>query len=95
MLVGAKREHDERDLQALQQHPLESDRKGIAVKARELRASRARGDILIFLNNDTIVDDPDWLTVLVSYASQEGIGAVGAKLLYADRTVQPLLPHYQ
>ena len=41
-----------------------------------------------FLNNDVEAFDPDWLTEMVGLASQPGVGAVGAKLLYPDNTVQ-------
>jgi len=51
-------------------------------------AASAQGSILLFLNNDITVLNPEWLTVLVSHAIQPGIGAVGAKLLYPDRRVQ-------
>jgi glycosyltransferase involved in cell wall biosynthesis len=48
----------------------------------------ARGEILVLLNNDTLVIEPGWLRELVSHAARPGIGAVGAKLLYKDRTIQ-------
>jgi GT2 family glycosyltransferase len=48
----------------------------------------ASGDILVLLNNDTRVIDPNWLRHLVRYASQDRVGAVGPKLLYPNRTVQ-------
>ncbi|MFX1802673.1 glycosyltransferase [Paraburkholderia sp. A1RO-5] len=48
----------------------------------------ARGDILVLLNNDTEIIDPTWLSKLVAYAVQPGVGAVGPKLLFGDRTVQ-------
>ncbi len=51
-------------------------------------ASEARGDVLLLLNNDIVVLQPDWLTVLVSHVVQPGVGAVGAKLLYPDGRVQ-------
>ncbi len=51
-------------------------------------AKSATGDILILLNNDTEVLDRQWLRKLVCYASKTEIGAVGAKLLYPDRTIQ-------
>lgn len=50
--------------------------------------AQATGDILVFLNNDTLIIQPDWLTRLVDAASVADVGAVGVKLLYADRTVQ-------
>jgi GT2 family glycosyltransferase len=48
----------------------------------------AHGDVLALLNNDTEVIDGVWLTELVSYATMPSIGAVGAKLLYPDGTIQ-------
>jgi GT2 family glycosyltransferase len=51
-------------------------------------AEQARGEFLCLLNNDTEVIDPGWLNALVMWGTQPGIGAVGAKLLYPDRTIQ-------
>lgn len=47
-----------------------------------------RGDVLCMLNNDTEVISPGWLTAMVRHAVRPHVGAVGAKLLYADRTLQ-------
>ncbi|MCJ2086073.1 glycosyltransferase family 2 protein [Methylobacterium sp. E-005] len=51
-------------------------------------AAAATGSILLFLNNDIEVLEPDWLTEMVRHAVRPEIGAVGAKLLYPDRTIQ-------
>src|SRR5207302_10546635 len=51
-------------------------------------AAAARGDWLLFLNNDTCVLTPDWLEQMLTVAAQPGVGAVGATLLYPDGTVQ-------
>ena len=51
-------------------------------------AAAARGAILLFLNNDVEVIEPGWLREMVSIVLDPGIGAVGAKLLYPDRTLQ-------
>lgn len=49
----------------------------------------ASGELLLFLNDDTKVLQGDWLDRLGGYAQLEHVGAVGAKLLYADaRQVQ-------
>jgi glycosyltransferase involved in cell wall biosynthesis len=48
----------------------------------------ARGEVIVLLNNDTEVAEPQWLEILVSHALRPGIGAVGAKLLYPDQTIQ-------
>jgi GT2 family glycosyltransferase len=51
-------------------------------------AAAASGDLLLFLNNDTEAINPDWLEAMVKLAVQPGVGAVGAKLYYADDTIQ-------
>ena len=51
-------------------------------------ASHADGEYLCLLNNDIEVLDPDWITELVREAAQPGVGAVGARLLYPDRSIQ-------
>lgn len=48
----------------------------------------AQGDYLLFLNNDTEILEPEWLSHLLLYAQQPDVAAVGPLLLYADRTVQ-------
>ncbi|XKR48472.1 glycosyltransferase family 2 protein [Enterococcus faecalis] len=51
-------------------------------------AKKAHGEYLLFLNNDTEVITENWLTLMVSFAQQERIGCVGAKLLYPNNTIQ-------
>ena len=51
-------------------------------------ADEAKGDYLLFLNNDTEVIAPDWMDTMVAYCQREDVGVVGAKLLYPDDTVQ-------
>lgn len=51
-------------------------------------AARARGQILVLLNDDTEILDGDWLREMVSLACRPDVGAVGAKLYYPDGTVQ-------
>lgn len=51
-------------------------------------AREASGDILIFLNNDTVVLTPDWCMELAAHAMRRDVGAVGARLLYGDGTIQ-------
>ena len=50
--------------------------------------AKATGAYLLFLNNDTEVISPDWLEAMLEQAQRPSIGAVGAKLLYGDGTVQ-------
>lgn len=51
-------------------------------------ASVAEGEVLVLLNNDTEIISSNWLDIMVSYAMQPHVGAVGPKLLYEDNTVQ-------
>jgi O-antigen biosynthesis protein len=44
--------------------------------------------VLAFLNNDVEVITPEWLTEMVSHALRPEVGAVGAKLLYPNGTLQ-------
>ena len=53
-----------------------------------LAAGQARGELLALLNNDIEVISAHWLREMVSQALRPGVGAVGAKLLYPDRTIQ-------
>ena len=53
-----------------------------------LAAREARGEFLLFLNDDVEIIEPDWLDALLAHAERPEIGAVGARLLYPDRKVQ-------
>jgi len=51
-------------------------------------STHANGSYLLFLNNDTEVIAPDWIEAMLEQAQRPPIGAVGAKLLYGDETIQ-------
>ncbi|MEK7201983.1 MAG: glycosyltransferase family 2 protein [Patescibacteria group bacterium] len=51
-------------------------------------AGQAKGDYLLFLNDDTEVTSSDWIEAMLEYAQRADVGAVGAKLLYPDKTIQ-------
>ncbi|ASV95703.1 MULTISPECIES: glycosyltransferase family 2 protein [Enterococcus] len=57
-------------------------------RINNLAAEKASGKYLLFLNNDTEVIEPNWMTTMVSYAQFDRIGCVGAKLYYPDDTTQ-------
>lgn len=57
-------------------------------RINNIAAKSANGKYLLFLNNDTEVINPDWMTILVSYAQFSHVGCVGAKLYYPDNTIQ-------
>ncbi|GJL81930.1 MAG: hypothetical protein DHS20C01_15640 [marine bacterium B5-7] len=51
-------------------------------------AAEARGEYLVFLNNDIEIITWQWIEELLCQAAQQGIGVVGGKLFYPDNTVQ-------
>lgn len=51
-------------------------------------ASEARGSILCLLNNDTEVISPDWMETMARHLMQEGVGVVGALLLFPNASIQ-------
>ncbi len=53
-----------------------------------LGAKHASGQYILLLNNDTEVITVNWMEELLMYAQREDVGAVGAKLYYADKTIQ-------
>lgn len=53
-----------------------------------LAAAQARGQVLLFLNNDTQLVETDWLTSLLRHALRPEVGAVGARLEYPDGRVE-------
>lgn len=57
-------------------------------RLNNLAGYKSTADILIFLNNDTTVNDPSWIHKLVSQAKILDVGAVGCKLYYPDNTIQ-------
>jgi len=49
---------------------------------------RSRSDFLLLLNDDTEVITPEWIESLLMFAQEPAIGAVGAKLRFADGRLQ-------
>lgn len=51
-------------------------------------AKEAKGEYLLFLNNDVEILTPDWMEEMLQSCQQENVAAVGAKLYYPDDTIQ-------
>jgi GT2 family glycosyltransferase len=79
-------------LAALGRHPrarvLSFDQPFNYSRINNVAAAQARGDLICLLNNDTEVISEDWLEEMAGLLMRDDVGAVGAKLLYADKTVQ-------
>src|SRR5262249_4712002 len=50
--------------------------------------TQARGSVLLFLNNDIEVCQPEWLEELVGHILRPEIGGVGPKVLFPNETIQ-------
>ena len=48
----------------------------------------AKGEYLLFLNNDVTVITKGWLREMLGVCERKEVGAVGVKLLYPDNTIQ-------
>ena len=51
-------------------------------------AKEAKGEYLLFLNNDVEILTPQWMEEMLQICQQEPVAAVGAKLYYPDDTIQ-------
>lgn len=49
---------------------------------------QAHGDVVVLMNNDIEIVEAGWLREMVSHALRPEVGAVGARLLYPDGTLQ-------
>jgi GT2 family glycosyltransferase len=57
-------------------------------KINNYAVTQTKGEYLLFLNNDIEVISSDWIDAMVEQAQRPPIGAVGALLLYPDRSIQ-------
>jgi GT2 family glycosyltransferase len=57
-------------------------------KLNNVAATHAANDVLLFVNNDTVVEDSAWLKRIGTFVVRSDVGAVGGKLLYPDGTIQ-------
>ncbi|MBK8805186.1 MAG: glycosyltransferase family 2 protein [Bacteroidales bacterium] len=49
---------------------------------------QAKGEYVLLLNNDIKVISDNWLEAMLEHIQTDNVGAVGAKLLYKDKTIQ-------
>lgn len=49
---------------------------------------QASGEFVLLLNDDTTIISPRWLSQMVGYGQMDDVGAVGARLYFADGTIQ-------
>jgi GT2 family glycosyltransferase len=77
------------ELQSKKRVDILSDEREFSFSAINNRAAKnAKGEFLLFLNDDTEVIHPEWLAEMVQIAVQDRVGVVGAKLWYPGYTLQ-------
>lgn len=65
------------------------DEKGFNYPAiNNLGVKQAKGEYILFLNNDTEILNKDCIEELLGYCMRSDVGAVGARLYYEDGTIQ-------
>lgn len=57
-------------------------------RINNLAVQRVNTDYVLFLNNDTVISEPKWLSRLAGYLSLPVVGVVGARLLYPNYSIQ-------
>jgi GT2 family glycosyltransferase len=57
-------------------------------RINNLGVSRAEGEFVLLLNDDTEVISGGWLEAMLEHAQRPEVGAVGAKLVYPDGRIQ-------
>lgn len=57
-------------------------------RMNNLGVRETAGEYILFLNDDTKVIDEKWLAAMASRLSEDGVGIVGAKLLYRSSALQ-------
>ena len=50
--------------------------------------AHAKGEYILLLNNDTVMINPDAISEMMGFVRRKDVGAVGARLYYANNTVQ-------
>jgi GT2 family glycosyltransferase len=96
LIIVDNRSNDPRTLEYLSEIPTKDSRVKVVRDDGAFNFSRinndavkhAKGAILGFVNNDIQVIRPDWLDEMVANLVRKDIGAVGARLLFPNGTVQ-------
>lgn len=57
-------------------------------KLNNIGASSSSGEILLFLNDDVEIIEPQWLTEMVRQVVRDDVGTVGSLLLYPNGAIQ-------
>lgn len=85
---GSSRPETQLFLQSLRHHVLSLPEPFNFSRINNFGAAHAKGAFLLFMNNDTEVISPEWMTAMLEVCHLAGVGVAGAKLYYPGETIQ-------
>jgi GT2 family glycosyltransferase len=94
IVVGDEYDGDPEELVSVGRHMVQIVRRGRGcfsfAAAANVGVLAAQSELVILLNDDTVAHDGGWIERLAMHAVDPAVGAVGAALLYPDRSIQHL-----
>jgi len=85
---GTKKEEAKKYLNGLKHKVLAYDKPFNFSRINNFAVTSARGEYIIFLNDDTKVISQDWMECMLEHSVKPNVGAVGALLFYPNDTIQ-------
>lgn len=83
-----KKEESKIYLNSLKHKVISYDKPFNFSRINNFAVTSARGEHVIFLNDDTSVISPDWMERMLEHSTKPNVGAVGALLFYPNDTIQ-------
>ncbi|MGB9003977.1 MAG: glycosyltransferase family 2 protein [Nitrosotalea sp.] len=88
VIDNSRKEETKKYLESLKHRILLYDKSFNFAKINNFAVANARGEHVIFLNDDTEVISQDWMENLLEHSEKPTVGAVGALLFYLNDTIQ-------
>lgn len=85
---GDKKEEAKKYLNGLKHKVLPYDKPFNFSRINNFAVTSARGEYVIFLNDDTSVISQNWMECMLEHSTKPNVGAVGALLFYPNDTIQ-------
>lgn len=85
---NSNKEETKRYLDSLQHKALFYDKPFNFARINNFAVTYARGEHLVFLNDDTEIISQNWIESMLEHSEKPNVGAVGALLFYPNDTIQ-------
>ena len=85
---GDKKEEAKKYLNGLKHKVVTYDKPFNFSRINNFAVTSARGEHIIFLNDDTLVISKNWMECMLEHSTKPNVGAVGALLFYTNDTIQ-------